>query len=415
MDRKSAPTQFLRHERPGLDKAFYSVAELADLLPVPVDFFIARAVLGEVQLFAKLPDRANVFSVHAEAVDLGDPLVELSKFLRGASLPDRAAAAPLEMKSDGIQAFRLGSADCLHVSQNRPIRQCLFECGLKSEGAYWSLVGPRVRDFLSAKKALSDSGWRLACYPAGLEIAFSVTAGYSRPIGLDLTRDAIFTTRESVETFLDGIDANKYVSDLLVNGNVVVDKPAYFSRKLNYLIETAERYWGEFMLNVTAAGKDRKSMTSSKPTTTMSVELKKRAIDITSAKAYSHLLEPAFTKLCEGSKEREGLLKAASGFIVPMSVRASVDANEYSMYRTYITPELLALMAGARYFWGEVGTNVEAARTYPAREEIKRFFRHMGFKAGDTEYAATLIAPEGTVRGRHTHVKRRRSLMQDMR
>lgn len=384
------------------------MAELAKLLPVPVDVLIARAVFGEVHLFVKIPDRADVFSVHAEAVDLGDPLVDLSRFLQGASLPDRAAAAPVEMKSDGVQALQLSPADCLHVLQNRPVRQCLFECGFKSEGAYWSLVRPRVRNFFSAKKVLSDAGWRVACYPAGAEIAFSDTAGYARPIGLDLARDAIFTTRESVGMFLDGIDANKYVGDLLVDGDVIVDRPSYFSEKLNYVIDTSEKFWRKFIRDLLTTSERSKSKTSVKPQVARIVTQGSEAVDQQEDKAYRHLQAAAFSEFCGKGKASRGLIKAASDFIVPVAVRSSVGARERAMYKTYITPEVLALMAAARYFWGRKDVMLDEVSTHPLRKDIERFFRHMGFKDNDAKFAVTLISLENAARGRPVPATRRR-------
>lgn len=390
MDPNRQPKQFLRRRRPDLPETYCPLSELAELLPVPVEFFIALAVRGDAELGVRLPDRVAVFSVHEDAVDLDDPIVDQSKFLRKVPNPSSDESAPVPMAKQGIDAFLLTSADCLDVLRRRVIRKRLFARGMKCDGPYWATIDPVARGYFTKAKTLSDSGWSLACYPVDTDIPFSATSGYARPVGIEVSRDTVFATTQSVERLLNDIDVHRYVKDLLADGDVVVERPKYFSEKLNYVLDTGEKYWRSFVRGLSAPGEDRQLETSTKR---IAKEAERAiAVKVQIEKTEKYLSRLEFHQLCEKGQASKGLVEAATKFLVPTIVREPAEEILNAIYDSYITPEMLALMAGARYFWGDVVVDQKTENQRPDRGDVVHFFQYMGFKGNDAKYAATLIS-----------------------
>lgn len=435
MARNAPPTESPTHPRPKLDKASYSLEDLAKILPVPVDRFLEAAQYGVVNLFVPVPDRANVFSVVVNAVDLRDPLVEIYELRRGSAPLDPKECAPISMAGRGIRGLLLSTYDCGHLLRGEPVRQHLFFGGISlREGGAWVKVVPQKPhlDSGSSLRRMVSYSWQdqtvpvtvkvegrpvnaspscLACYETSNDLRFMPGTGYPRPLGIDLNRGHVFTTPESIARFLDTIDTCAYVVDLIVNGDVVTDRPTYFSEKLKYLIDASEKYCKHAARGLLEARSNNDSQSTATNESSIREGQVSELVSSIREKVISYLQRDEFDELIKRSRKRatvkkrskrdssDGIVLAAADFILPVAIRQPPKSDNARLYNSYITPELLALMAGAKLFWGAPNINFADASTHPRRDDVEDFFRRLGFVGDAPKYAATLIRPEAAVDG----------------
>ncbi len=105
---------FVRTPRPKLDKTYYSLKHLAELLPVPVEEILTSAARGDIELFVRVPEGHGVFSVHVDGVQPDEPSVLATRRIRNFS-PTEGEARPFNFGVSGIEGFVLSRHDCSKV------------------------------------------------------------------------------------------------------------------------------------------------------------------------------------------------------------------------------------------------------------------------------------------------------------
>lgn len=368
---------FIRKKRPVFTGAYHPFTELAKRLSVSSETLLAQAAQNYLTVFIRVPDQVDVFSVHVDAIETIDQAHRVSKVERRVQAPDQFESRPLNMSNTGIDGLIISPRDCRELSQKREIRKYLFMSGHKVHLDYIEAVGPILGSFAFCdKRKLSLFGWRIACYPKYGHIEFEEGVGYPRPPGIEITINDLFVTTPVIESFLDSIDTNKYVADLLLDGHVIADEwPFFFSEKLIYIIDANRIFWRKTDATDTKAHKQKE------------VNMKKYFLD-------------EFNEHCDKTMSKAGLMQVAEKFATPVFARAGVAKEEREASRTYVTPEILLLMAAAKLFWSAPHVDFKVSDTHPRREDIKKFLSHMGFKGNDPDYGATLISPETASRGK---------------
>lgn len=370
---------FIRKKRPVFTGAYHPFTELAKSLSVSSETLLAQAAQNYLTVFIRVPDQVNVYSVHEDAIETIDQAHRVSKVERRIQAPDQFESRPLNMSNTGIEGLILSPQDCRELSQKREIRKYLFMSGHKVHLDYLEAVGPILGNFAFCdKRKLSLFGWRIACYPKFGHIEFEEGVGYPHPPGIEITIKDLFVTTPVIESFLDSIDTHKYIADLLLDGRVIPDRPAYFSEKLIHLIDANEIFW--------------KSVDARD-----SEEHKKKNI-----KMKDYLFIDDLKETRNKTESKVGFVELAERFAKPVFARGGVSKEELEASPTYITPEILLLMAAAKLFWSAPHVDLDSSDTHPRRDEIKKFLSYMGFKGNDPDYGATLISPETASRGKRT-------------
>lgn len=427
-----SPRDHIRTHRQKLDRRPYSLAALAGILPVPVDCFVEAAQFGVVDLFVRVPDGAEVFSVPANGVDIRDPMMEAQELCRGAEPPDRDSYAPISMAELGITGLRLSNNDCVHLLLGDPSYQHLFHTGIAfyENGNYTEMEPREQRIHKGPNKSTTLSiSWQhdtdrpivsgpvvnvrscLACYEASCQFTFTPGIGYQQPLRVDISKYNVFTIAESINRFLDGIDAHAYVSDLIVNGDVTTNRPQHFSAKLNYIIDTSERFWRPHLRrlieerhNVDKQTKNEgANLVDRKNIDTLTHEVQRKVTAYLRCDEFLELAARSRKRAVVNKRDKydsvDGLVSASAEFILPIAARPRAGGSDARFYSAYLTPDVLALMAASRFFWSSPSVNLADARTHPRRDDVENFFRYVGFAGDAPKYAATLIRPETAVDG----------------
>lgn len=366
--------KFTRTQRPKLDKTYYSLARLAELMPVPAEQLVESAADGILELFVRVPEQGGVYCVHVDGVDPDDIHELASRTIRGIS-PSENESRPGNLTKKGIEALVLSKADCRKLRDEQATRQRLFSKGLRQIGTWLQEELPTCPSGFGQMQTLKSEGWRFACYENERPILYTAGLGYSKPIGIDLSVDKLFATAEAIETFFDAIDTNVFVGNFIEDGDIIEDLPPYFSEKLKYLIDGSEIFWR-----------------TAKPSGHDGFEGRR-------SRSIEHFSDLDFHALFEQGEAANGMIEAAVKFIVPVFARENSSEAELAASPTRITPELKALMAASKYFWSSKRIRLDIVNTHPRREEIERLLRYMGFTKDDASLGATLVRPEGAVKG----------------
>ena len=368
---------FVRKKRPQLDGTYYTLVELAARLEIPVDHLLEQAAAGWLEVFVRLPDQTTVFSVHEDAIDNDDPLSGISKVVRQVQPPDEIDSRPANMANSSIEGLVLTGHDCREIRAKRCIRQRLFPYGLTTKIIWLESVDPHTPNAFHPNKRLGAGGWRLACYSRYAPMPFLPGIGYAQPMGIDITPANLLVTMRSVETFFDNIDTNKYVEELLCDGKVVSERPPFFSKKLNYLIDVNEQCW-----RMRTPDSSKEDLSASR------LQAKKLMAD------------DAFRSLFGKTKASDIVVDAAISFITPVFARKNSTEAGREAAPGHITPEMLTLIAAAKLFWGPSHVDVSVVDTHPRKQQIDPWLRRMGLKDNDASYGTTILRPEAAAFGR---------------
>jgi len=302
--------------------------------------------------------------------------------------PDQFESMPLHMSGTDMEGLVLSRMDCHELSIKRIIRKHLFESGHKVRFNCIETLGPIPGNIVfNDRRKLSEDGWRIACYSKHTIFTFLEGVGYPRPPGIEITARDLFVTTSAIEDFLDNIDTHKYVSDLLLDGRVIPDRPVYFSEKLIHLIDANEIFWKSIGANDTEAHKSQNE------------------------KMTDYLLIDDLKVLRNKTESKIGFVELAERFAKPVFARGSASKEELEASPTYITPEILLLMAAAKLFWADPHVDMKKSNTHPRRVDIKNFLSYMGLTSKDSDYGATLISPGAATAGKRTKEKSIRQTM----
>lgn len=383
---------FRNFVRPKIQGQYCSLEQLSRLIRSTPEDLLDAACEGKLQVFVRKPAHVRIFSVHADALDLEDGQLFLDKVFRKVTAPDAEESAPIEMlpldsdeslplnmSASTIEGLRLTRWDCQQIRVKERVWQFLFVSGITTNYSWVEEVPPLRGHFCYRdKQTLRPDGWNLACYGLTQPIQFHEGIGYSRPQGIELSLDKLFATSEDIDRYLDTLDLRVQLAAYIVDGRIVIDKlPDYLSKKLVYLIESNDRYWG------LAVPSDLNEVTAIKE------------------RVRRHLMAKEFQELFDADKGKisPGQLSFCKQCITPISVRDS-KAEWSSEWPMHLTPELLVMLAVAMRTWGRPRVKLEDVSSHPLTEDLVKLFREMGVKGDDAKYAPTIIRPEAASKGR---------------
>jgi len=366
-----------RVKRPRYTETDVSLIALAEQLSLPIKTVLYLSSEGYLPLFVGTkPKGAQIVSVHKDLISPHGadqpPLV--------IALASRPTIGVTSLDAKGVIGFFLSEDDCLELMLKGKLTQSLFPTAIKQHfnNRHLNWVLPRATFFPSTRiPELSPVGWRVACYPKETVFGLSAESGYPSPISIRITLSKLYARTEDILRFLDTIDSNDFLDDLITTKkNVVNQKPVYISNKLKYLIKTSESVWrteypikpGDYR---THQGKVRQA-----------------------------LQEPEFLKYFGKDRKLKGVREAASRFIKPIFARPKVSDAMKQDWNGHLTPELLTLMAASKLYWSSPHVDLNSVITHPSNKEIEDYLRIRGITGNDADFAITLIRPEGAIRGR---------------
>lgn len=359
-------------------KTIYAFKELVPLLNIGELALFAKACEGKLRVFVRVPDQVQVHSVHQDAVNIhnSDDFFKIRKSQLGAI--DELDAAPIPVRSRmPIFGLYLSSADCYEISSKTVVRVYLFSRGFIHTSFYpcTESIDP-FYPFYNPNKSLDSKGRRLALYKTDTPIDFSPIYGCMQPVGIDVSMENIYVTLEDVNNYRYPIGSQDILKELCDGGDVVAERPIFFSKKLNYIIDCVETRWRSTKQN---------DFVKSEP-----------LFDIK-----AKFSEPAFTSLFGEKSDllSDKQMSALISFTTSSFQEESVK-DEHDLFKAYITPEIKALLEAALLFWGNNTVKLDDVKTHPRREIMVAFFRDHGFKDGYAKFAPTLIRPESASKGR---------------
>lgn len=380
--------------RPKIEGKYCTIDYLAMLLKSSPEDLLDAACDGRLQVFVQKPDAFRVCSVHADALDLENEQIYMERVLRrlppidpDESKPieipplDPEESQPVDMSASMIEGLRLTRFDCQQIREKQRITQHLFPSGLKVRFAWVDDIQPIRGHFrFSGRETLRSDGWSLACYGLKQPIQFLEGVGYSRPQGVELSLDKLMVTTDDVDRYVDTLNPSYLVSEFIVDDRIATDRlPSYVSRKLIYLIETNEMYWGSGIptdINEVIATRER---------------------------ARRHLMKPEFQALFEYTKGKlaTGQSLFCTECVTPVSLRKAKEEEKWrDEWPGHLTPELLLMLYASMRTWGRPHVRLDDSSSYPNTDEMVELFRELGFTGDEAKSAPTIIRPEGTKMGK---------------
>jgi Transposase. len=373
-----------RSRRPTFTDPYLSLSDLADELRLPLESVFYLASQGYIEIFAFAHvSNAMYVSVHKDFVAP-----------HGLNLPPAVMALPnpqmigvSHLGYQDVVGFFLGREDCHAFLRDGMLRQSLFPAALRKRFNHYQPEFPLPGYFpIGRHPDLDPHGWRAACYPEETSFELDPETGYPPPITQSFALASLYVLQEHVEAFLEVIDSDAFLHDLLVkpdNGthpatsHVIVEKPFYISHKLTHLVETSERFWQK------RASDDSNNYTTRR-------EKVRGALD-----------DPDFLNCFKMTKASKTLLDAAAQFIEPLYARSDMSDEGQQSGHDYLAPELLILLAAAKLFWSPPHIDIDNPATHPKNDEIEAYLRVRNITGNDADYAITLMRPEQARYGGH--------------
>ena len=403
---------FIRSPRPRVDGTFVRLTEFAARYSLPLEGLLEQAVTGKIKIFVRIPTGLDAYSVHQHGIVSSDPTICVDKVVSRVGRPDPIESMPVNMVNQGLIGLLLSRLQCNKLRDERFVSLSLFDHGLAVRLTHVDEVDPIQRNLLHKDKKLRPEGWKIACYHSGSPPTFVDGVGYTAPEILEIEWDDLFATAASVELFLNDIDTNHFIDDLIVDGHVVHidERPAYFSPRLNQLLDT--HWWyrraidADEIAQLVWPGRSIKSR-SEREKRDRAIEKVRKQHEL----AKSLLTTDEFSRHLQKTQKAHSLIEAAAKFATPQHARGvlveftrslpvfdlqTVMTDPFPLNPELTHPEVPAdikgLVAGAKLFWGHPSFNFSDANTHPARSDVVDFMKEVGFSSADAESAATIIS-----------------------
>lgn len=415
---------FKKLVRPKIKGKYCTIDFLAKVLKSTPEDLLDAACEGRLHVFVQRPDATRICSVHADALDLEDQQLYLDKVLRRLPPPDRDESEPIEtpprkldesqsldpdesqplnMSAFDIEGLRLSRFDCQQIREKQRFTQHLFSSGLKARYGWVDPVEPirgHVRYF--DKRTLRPEGWSLACYGLTQPISFLEGIGYSRPQGVELSLDKLMVTTDDVDQYVDTLNPEYLVSEFIVDGRIAIDKlPSYVSRKLIYLIEANQMYWGDCVptdVNKVRAIQEATRTHLKSADFQVLFEVTKGPISVGPLLFCRECVTPPAARL---SIERDELRKAEKSTMARESKKTQEDEDDWRTDWTgHLTPEILLMLYASTRTWGRPSVRLDDVSSHPLAQDVAELFQELGFTREEAGYASTILRREGAGKGR---------------
>lgn len=369
-----ANMNFTKIKRPTFQNATYPLKDLADRLSTSTDNVLDAACADKLRLFIPVPDRATICSVHEDAVVLDDLDSLQTRAARMVQAPDPIESRPVASLLLGVDGLMLSYLDCQRIREKGIHRQRLFRSGVRIDGSLSKEIVPLTGNFaFQGQRRLDRERWYFAFYSEDVPAFFIDGRGYSKPMGIDIRREDLLVSLPEIERYLDTLDINVYLEDLFRDGDVVTDRPKYFSDKLNCMIDAVEKYWRRL-----------------DPSERDKFNSRAQEVRIYLEKEFKEILNKVKGRHDIGSTVMDFALRATT----PVFARRGATADEIAASPSYISPELMALMAAAKRFWGVSTVRLDAVISHPKKEDIHLYLQGLDVTWNDRNAGATLIRPE---------------------
>jgi len=370
-----------------LDHAWTDVpiAIIAEQLRLPIKTILHLASDGYIPLFIRTQwHQMRYVSIHVDHVE---PLSTNPPRATRHTVNDSTTGVT-NLGDEGMIGFFLSNDDCRELVYKRKICRSFFPSAVRKRFAHLKQVHP-TPGFLPVSGAprLAPDGWRVACFSKEVLPNPDVEGSNALLQEFDITSNNLYARKEDIEAFIDVIDSNSFLTDLLVEeedqasdsakiAHVVDEKPAYVSKKLAHLIETSERFW------YTRTPVDPKDYEGKREKSRLALQ------------------DREFRACFDKGTPSEGVIAAALQFIEPVFARAKAPEAEKKAWPWYLTPELLVLLAASKLYWSPPHVDLDEVATHPKNSAIEAYLCSRGIPGNKADYAMTLIRPEGAARGR---------------
>lgn len=358
------------------------IAIVAEQLSLPIKTILHLASDGYIPLFIRTQWRqVRYVSIHVDRVN------PLSTNVTEHTVNDSTIGVT-GLDDEGVIGFFLSNDDCRELVYKRKICRSFFPSAVRKRFAHLKQVHP-TPSFLavSGSPELAPDGWRVACFSKEDPPIFGVKGNNALLQEFDITSNNLYARKEDIEAFIDVIDSNSFLTDLLVEeqgqasdsakiAHVVDEKPAYVSKKLVHLIETSERFW------YTRTPIDPKDYEARREKSRLALQ------------------DREFRTCFDKGTPSEGVIAAALQFIEPVFARAKAPEAIRQAWSWYLTPELLVLLAASKLYWSPPYVDLDEVATHPKNSAIEAYLCSRGIQGNHANYAMTLIRPEGAARGR---------------
>jgi hypothetical protein len=366
-----------------------SISDLACELQLSVATILNCATEGIIPFFfPTFPNDYACLSVDDRRINIDQTFSQSTENVKRAKTTHqinietaaKVAVRSIMMGVDKIEGVVLAGEDCRQLIEHQRLSQHLFPA------AVWkSLAG---YDFLQPIHGLSILGrrsdnekWKIACYDRAQSTDLNIGQRVPMLIRFNIKPWQLFTRGEDVHRFKEIIYSPCYITALLEQDkyfdcvNVIAERPAYFSEKLIYLIETSERIW--------------RTATPIQPS----------EYEGCRNKVFAQLGSDYFKSLFSKNYLAPGTRAVAANFIEPIFARKVVPEDLKEGLKGYLSPELFKLMAAAKLFWSSPHVVLDEVLTHPKNQSIESYFRTVGISGNNATAAATLIRPERAARG----------------
>lgn len=359
-------------------------------LKIPITAILQSAADGMIPLyFSTFPHNYTCLTVHKQRIDSHhDTQSKASKEVKKNKKTNNAEKSEVKTSIDSIgmpiekiEGVVLSQEDCHQLILHKRLSQRLFPAVMIKDLAGYNIF-PAIRGPGLKTPPSEAKQWMIACYdkdqmfdPNSKQclptlISFDIKPWQLSLRGEDVHRlvHIVFNSATSILPILH-LDKDTNLVDVATN------RPAYFSEKLNYLIEASERFW-RTKTPIDASEYDNRHK-----------------------KVLAMLGRDDFESLFVKEKLHTGTQKAAAKFIRPVFARDKAHKDLREEWTGYISPELCKLMAAAKLFWGSPDVVLDEVLTHPKKEDIEAYFRAVGISGNDASAAVTLIRPEAAARG----------------
>lgn len=370
--------------RPKLDRLYYPLSQVSDLLHIPTADLIEQAVLGNLQLFVPVPENTKVWSVHRDAIDITS-LRHRYKLLTGdARQVETSETYPVNMEAGEIEGLVLSHDECIELRQQGFTTTTTFTSGIKSQITTTCEVAPLPRNRFYKNRKFDYSSWVLACYPTDSLLHFQPGLGYPIPHQIRVTPEQTWTTRGSVENLLNEIHfgriAKEYFNYDRKTGAIIGVKAKEINKlpnRLRTLLKVASSTWKDCRLDASSVNIQAKK-----------AELKKE------------LNTGPFSELFPTRPPAKGTIARAIDFTTPFFAQPKSKVLNRDYFPAYVTQNMVALVVAWKILWSRPDIDISKTETYPTPDSERAFLNTLGFTTEEAKVASTLIKPNAMKPGR---------------
>ena len=342
--------------RKELNRTCYQLEDLAGQLDVESRLLLREAAQGNLRVYVRVPEDVHLYSINEDVLSAKTSSQMVDKHVRrvGRTIGNVQRVMPEEidpipMGTMEIEGLYLDLQVCKDIYRKGLCRLYMARNGLRFLSGIMDgmeLVEPIKGHFAYRDRAGLDAHkWRIAAFSAGQEVTPNPLGEVSRPHGFEISVKEMFVTQSDLEDFLDQIDVDKFLADILDKGSVV-ERPDYFSSALNYILDVTQ----------SDTLKESKGDIGFDPGEWIEKKLM--------SQEFSQLFKTLLNK---------GAIEQLTAVLLPAWDRERRRVS-VSGYPDEIHWDIKIAIAASKIFWSHRDVVPEKAETHPRAPRIKKFF-----------------------------------------